>query len=98
MKVIRLTVGFRDWMRGLRDGAAKARIASRLERLADGNPGDVKPLGGGLSELRISHGPGYRVHFVTRGRVVIVILCGGDKGSQQRDIQRAREIAMGLED
>ncbi len=98
MKVIRLTVEFRDWMRGLRDGVAKAKIASRLERLADGNSGDVKPIGGGLSELRIPHGPGYRVYFVTRGRMIIVVLCGGDKGTQQRDIRRAREIAKGLGD
>ena len=98
MKVVRLTVEFRDWMRGLSDGVAKAKIASRLDRLADGNPGDVKPIGGGLSELRIPHGPGYRVYFVTRGRVVIVVLCGGDKGSQQSDIRRAREIAEELED
>jgi putative addiction module killer protein len=98
MKAIRLTVEFRDWLRGLRDGVAKARIASRLERLADGNPGDVKPIGGGLSELRIPHGPGYRVYFVTRGSVVVVVLCGGDKGSQQRDIRRAHEIAKELED
>jgi putative addiction module killer protein len=98
MKVVRLTVEFRDWLRGLRDGVAKAKIAARLERLADGNPGDVQPIGGGLSELRIPHGPGYRVYFVTRGSVVIVVLCGGDKGSQQRDIERARKIAKGLED
>lgn len=98
MKVIRLTVEFRDWLRGLSDGVAKAKIASRLERLADGNPGDVKPIGAGLSELRIPHGPGYRVYFVMRGKVVIVVLCGGDKGSQQGDIRHARKIALGLED
>lgn len=75
-----------------------AKIASRLSRLAEGNPGDVKPVGAGLSELRIPHGPGYRVYFVARGEVLVVILCGGDKSTQPRDIERARAIAGRLEE
>ena len=69
----------------------------RLDRLAEGNPGDVKPVGEGVSELRIDHGPGYRVYFAPRGKIVIVLLCGGDKSSQQRDITRARRLLAELE-
>ena len=70
-----------------------ARIVERLRRLALGNPGDVKPVGDGLSELRVDYGPGYRVYFVHRGEVLIVVLCGGDKASQGRDITRAKVLA-----
>jgi putative addiction module killer protein len=98
MKTIRLTEEFRGWLKGLRDRVAVAKITSRIARLADGNPGDVKPVGAGLSEMRISHGPGYRVYFVARGEVMIVILCGGDKSTQPRDIKRAHEIAAELEE
>jgi len=70
-----------------------ARIAARIDRLALGNPGDVKPVGSGISELRIDYGPGYRVYFVQRGSAVVVILCGGDKRSQAADIKRAIKIA-----
>jgi len=80
-------------MRGLRDTVAKAKIASRIRRLAFGNPGDVKPVGQGVSEMRIDHGPGYRVYFVGRGETLIVILCGGDKSTQQADIDRAIALA-----
>lgn len=98
MLAIRLTEEFRAWLRSLKDRVGAARIAARLDRLAAGNPGDVKPVGQGVSELRIPHGPGYRVYFVQRGTTLIVILCGGDKGSQQRDIKRAHELAAQLED
>jgi len=90
---VRETDEFRKWMRGLRDTVAKAKIASRIRRLAFGNPGDVKPVGQGVSEMRIDHGPGYRVYFVGRGETLIVILCGGDKSTQQADIDRAIALA-----
>lgn len=87
------TSEFDAWLRGLRDRRAAFRIIARIERLVSGNPGDVKALGGGLSEMRIDYGPGYRVYFVRRGAVVVVLLCGGDKGSQRQDIERARVLA-----
>ena len=92
------TSAFDTWLRTLRDRQAKVRIAARIDRLASGNPGDVKPIGGGLSELRISHGPGYRVYFMQRGSIVIVLLCGGDKSSQQRDIEQAKALAAEWKD
>lgn len=84
---------FKDWLSGLRDRQAKTRIQVRIDRLALGNPGDVKPVGEGISELRIDYGPGYRVYFVRRGAVVIVLLAGGDKRTQDVDIDRAIAIA-----
>lgn len=96
MLEIRRTPAFAKWIDGLRDARAKARIALRIDRLALGNPGDVKPVGGGVSELRIDHGPGYRVYFVRRGETLIVLLCGGDKTSQDSDIARAKAIAATL--
>lgn len=76
----------------------RPKIASRIERLARGNPGDVKPVGEGVSELRIHHGAGYRVYFIQRGEQLIVLLCGGDKDSQDADIVNAKKIARELED
>jgi putative addiction module killer protein/probable addiction module antidote protein len=96
MLTIRETMEFSDWLMGLRDGIARARIARRISRLAAGNPGDVKPVGQGISELRIDYGPGYRVYFVQEGSVLIVLLCGGDKSSQSLDITRARKLAIAL--
>ena len=84
---------FTRWLKSQRDAVARARILVRIERLADGNPGDVAPVGEGVSELRIHHGPGYRVYFVRRGNLLIVLLCGGDKGSQTRDIALALKLA-----
>jgi putative addiction module killer protein len=84
-------------LKALRDTEAKARIAARVRRLAFGNPGDVKPVGEGVSELRIHYGPGYRVYFVQRGTTLIVLLCGGDKKSQQRDIETAKQLAKEVE-
>jgi putative addiction module killer protein len=78
----------------LRDRDARARIAVRIRRLSLGNPGDVKPVGSGVSEMRIDYGPGYRVYFVRRGDTVVVLLCGGDKRQQDRDIARALELAQ----
>ncbi len=84
---------FDKWFRQLKDIRAAARIQMRLDRLDAGNPGDVKPVGGGISELRIDYGPGYRVYYQQRGDVLIVLLHGGDKSSQTTDIDRARMIA-----
>jgi putative addiction module killer protein len=95
---IRRTIEFSDWLGALRDGRAKRTIAARIDRLAHGNPGDVKPVGHGVSELRIRYGPGYRVYFVQRGSVLIVLLCGGDKGSQYADILKAQALARELEE
>jgi putative addiction module killer protein len=98
MLEIRQSEEFEHWLNRLRDSTARARILVSLRRLALGNPGDVRPVGSGLSELRIDHGPGYRVYFTRRGAVLILILCGGDKSTQQRDIQRAIESIGKLED
>jgi putative addiction module killer protein len=98
MVQIRETEVFSTWLTALRDGVARARIAVRIQRLAMGNAGDAKPVGEGVSELRIDHGPGYRVYFVRRGAVVIVLLCGGDKRSQTRDIKAAKAMAKELGD
>ena len=88
---------FDTWFRGLRDVRARARIAARLDRMADGNFGDVKPVGHGISELRIDYGPGYRVYFILRGSILVVVLAGGDKRTQHADIQTARRIASDWE-
>ena len=90
---IRQSDVFAAWFAGLRDRNARARITARIRRLSLGNPGDVKPVGAGVSEMRIDYGPGYRIYFVGRGDVVVVLLCGGDKRSQDRDIARALELA-----
>lgn len=84
---------FDRWLSGLRDRRAVTRIAARLDRLATGNPGDVQPVGEGISEIRINYGPGYRVYFIQRRRVLVVLLCGGDKSTQDRDIRQAKALA-----
>lgn len=84
---------FDRWLKGLRDIRAAARIQVRLDRMAAGNPGDVKPVGKGLLEMRIDYGPGYRVNFLRRGLAIVVLLCGGDKSTQDKDIAEARVIA-----
>ncbi|WP_281269236.1 type II toxin-antitoxin system RelE/ParE family toxin [Acidipropionibacterium virtanenii] len=81
-------------MRKLKDHAAVGRILARIDRLTSGNPGDVRPVGGGVSELRIPYGPGYRVYYLQRGSRIILLLCGGDKSSQARDIETAHRIAQ----
>ena len=98
MLEVRKTDAFENWLTGLRDQRGKAKIVARIDRLALGNPGDVAPVGEGVSELRIHFGPGYRVYFVRRGKTVVVLLCGGDKGSQERDIAQAKSLAAELED
>lgn len=91
-RVITTTV-FDNWIARLKDLRSKQRIIRRLDRLAHNNPGDVKPVGGGISELRMPFGPGYRVYYLKEEDVVILLLCGGDKSSQQRDIEQAHGLA-----
>jgi putative addiction module killer protein len=99
MKAMRRTGEFDKWFNRLRDPEAKARILARIKRLAEGNPGDVKPAGEGVSEMRIDYGTGYRVYYKDTGKEIIILLCGGDKTTQQADIDRARKIAkMPLEE
>ncbi len=93
---IRKTELFVNWLDNLRDIQAKARVLVRIERLASGNTGDVKPIGEGVSEMRINYGPGYRVYFVKRGSELIILLAGGDKSSQPQDIKAAIRLAQNL--
>ncbi len=93
---IRKTDVFARWLDGLLDLRARARVQARIERLAAGNPGDVEPVGEGVSELRINYGPGYRVYFKQRGRDLIILLAGGDKSTQSRDIKSALRLARNL--
>jgi putative addiction module killer protein len=93
---IRQTETFAAWFRKLRDRRSRARIQVRIDRLSLGNPGDSKPVGEGVSELRIDYGPGYRVYFVRRGDTVIVLLAGADKSTQARDISTALRLARFL--
>ncbi|MBI5675052.1 MAG: type II toxin-antitoxin system RelE/ParE family toxin [Nitrospirae bacterium] len=96
MYEIRKTETYIQWLDGLRDIHARARVLARVERLAAGNPGDVKPVGEGVSELRIDYGPGYRVYYTLRGRQVIILLAGGDKRTQAADIKAALRLARNL--
>jgi putative addiction module killer protein len=91
--ILKQSATFRKWQSNLRDAKAKASIAMRLQRLANGNAGDAAPVGEGISELRIHYGPGYRIYFQQRGEVLILLLCGGDKSTQSRDIRAAKQIA-----
>lgn len=93
---IRETTVFRRWLDNLRDDNAWRRITVRLRRLAEGNPGDTKSIGGGLSELRIDYGPGYRIYFTRRGNELILLLAGGDKRTQWKDIEIARALARSM--
>jgi putative addiction module killer protein len=90
---IEQTDEFAGWLSGLNDSRARTRIQARIDRLALGNPGDVKPVGSGVSEMRIDYGPGYRVYYFRRDRVVVVLLAGGDKRTQTQDIARAIALA-----
>ena len=94
--IIRQTAEFIRWYRRLRDRDARVRIDTRIHRLARANLGDVRPVGEGVSEIRINYGPGYRVYFVKKGEALIILLAGGDKDSQQRDIRKALDLAKGL--
>jgi putative addiction module killer protein len=98
MIALRKTAIFSHWMDALRDHKARAKIAARIDRLAMGNPGDVAPVGQGVNELRINYGPGYRVYFLRRGLTLMILLCGGDKGTQAKDIKTAKKLAAELED
>jgi putative addiction module killer protein len=93
MKEIRRSSVYNKWFIGLRDNQAQYRIGVRIRRLAMENPGDVRPVGEGLFEMRIDYGPGYRVYYKDTGREIIVLLCGGDKRTQQADITEAKKIA-----
>jgi putative addiction module killer protein len=93
---IRRTDVFIKWLKNLNDNNAKFRIYQRISRLANGNPGDVKPIGEGCSEMRIDYGPGYRIYYKDTGKEIIVLLCGGDKASQSKDIEKAKELAREL--
>ena len=96
MVEVRKTEQFARWIDSLRDLQARARIQVRIERLVLGNPGDVKPVGEGVSELRVNYGPGYRVYFKQHGQELIILLAGGDKRSQTRDINLALRLARNL--
>ena len=96
MLEIRKTDTYAKWLDGLRDIHARARVQARVERLAAGNPGDVKPVGEGVSELRVDYGPGYRVYYTMRGRTLIILLAGGDKRTQAADIRTALRLAHNL--
>jgi len=91
---IRKTSVYSKWIKGLRDSRARYRILTRIKRLEEGNPGDCSPIGEGLSEMRIHYGPGYRVYFKDTGNEIVILLCGGDKSTQQADIARAKQIAV----
>ena len=93
---LRKTEVYAKWLDGLRDVRARARVLVRVERLAAGNPGDVRPVGEGVSELRIDYGPGYRVYFKKQGRTIVVLLAGGDKRTQSRHIEKALRLARNL--
>jgi putative addiction module killer protein len=90
---VRETEEFSDWLSALRDARAKAKILVRIARLAAGNPGDVQPVGKGVSELRINYGPGYRVYYIHRGMRYVLLLAGGDKSTQKNDIAKAKRLA-----
>ncbi len=94
---IRTTEVFLKWFQGLRDRRAKARIQVRIDRIERGNFGDVAPVGEGVSELRIFYGPGYRIYFVQRSSVLVILLVGGEKSSQADDIAKAKDLARQLE-
>lgn len=94
---VRTTDEFNEWIRNLRDIKGRARILVRINRIEEGNFGDTKPVGGGVSELRLQFGSGYRVYYTMQGETVTILLCGGDKGTQDRDIERAKKIAKEIE-
>jgi putative addiction module killer protein len=93
MYEVRRTDEFMNWLAGLKDIEAKVRIAKRIDRIAGGNFGDAKSIGNGVSELRFDFGPGYRAYYTVRGNIVVILLCGGSKQTQRRDIERAITLA-----
>jgi putative addiction module killer protein len=97
MPTIKRTDEFSTWLRDLRDLRARAKVLARIDRLSLGNPGDVAPVGDGISEMRIHYGAGYRAYYIQRGEEIVVLLCGGDKSSQASDIKMAKKLASELE-
>ncbi len=97
MLILRKTAVYDSWFRNLRDHNARARIETRIDRLLLGNPGDVRLVGEGVSELRIHYGPGYRVYFISEGETLVILLCGGDKSGQAEDVARAKALARDWE-
>jgi putative addiction module killer protein len=95
---IRETSTFKKWFAALKDQNAKARIDVRIRRISLGNFGDVEPVGNGVSEIRVDYGPGYRVYFIKMGNIVVILLCGGDKSTQAKDIQKAHDLARSLKE
>lgn len=98
MVEVRQTARFAHWLEDLRDLRARAKVQARIERLIGGNPGDAKPVGSGVSELRINYGPGYRVYFQQRGSTLIILLAGGDKSTQASDIEEALMLARQIKE
>jgi putative addiction module killer protein len=96
MYIVERTVKFGDWLDGLRDRMAQKRIAMRITRIESGLLGDWKTIGDGVSEMRIDHGPGYRIYFTVRDRIIVILLCGSDKADQDRAIRQAKELAKGI--
>lgn len=92
MQVVR-TDEFAEWLTNLRDRQGRAKILSRIDQLEEGNPGVTRSVGSGLSEMKIDFGPGYRVYYIHRGEEIVILLCGGDKSTQERDIERAKTLA-----
>jgi putative addiction module killer protein len=97
MITVRETENFKNWIRNMKDKIAQSIIAARIRRISVGNFGDSKPVGEGISELRIDYGPGFRVYFTQRGREIVLLLCGGNKSTQSRDIETAKRIAKNTE-
>lgn len=95
---VRETPDFTNWLAALNDPRARLQIVRRISRVAAGNFGDAKSVGGSVSELRVDQGPGYRVYYTRRGKALVILLCGGDKRTQSKDIQKAKDIAARLED
>jgi putative addiction module killer protein len=91
---VRRTEEFATWLGDLRDQQGRAKILARIDRLEEGNPGKTRSVGAGVVEMKIDFGPGYRVYFIQRGQLLIVLLCGGDKGTQENDIKRAKALAV----
>ena len=98
MPKLQTTNQFDRWFAGLRDARAKARIDIRIRRLQEGNPGDVKSVGSGVSELRLTYGPGYRIYYTSIGKELVVLLAGGNKGSQSEDIESAKYLARKIKE
>lgn len=96
MNTVHQTDEFKGWLKSIRDENMRAKIMARILRLGHGNPGDVKPVGSGISEMRINAGPGYRLYYKQTGKQIVLLLCGGDKSTQSRDIKRAKEIASSI--